>query len=161
MVAGDLSPYRSAHCRKSWMWLVMACPPRVVTVGTKNWYKIGLDGTAGGGVQYEYQASHYRRKQNEHQHRHRPEDQAPARHGWLVRLLFPQQHVRHPQGRPRNVDRPPSGRLPRERHRRDLDRLQPRRGPRAHRLADLTAPRAGPKPRPLPQGSARSGLTIL
>src|SRR5699024_10133580 len=42
MVAGDLSRSRSAHCRKSWMWLVMACPPRVVTVGTKNWYKIEL-----------------------------------------------------------------------------------------------------------------------
>src|SRR5699024_2534391 len=128
---------------------------------TKSWYKIGLDAGVAGGVQYEYQASHYRRKQNEHQHRRRPEDQAPARHGWLVRLLFPQQHVRHPQGRPRNVDPPPPGRPPRARHRRDLDRRQPRRGPRAHRLADLTAPRAGPRPRPVPQGAARSGLTIL
>src|SRR5699024_2237424 len=42
MVVGDLSRSRSAHCRKSWMWLCMACPPRVVTVGTKNWYKIEL-----------------------------------------------------------------------------------------------------------------------
>ena len=24
------------------MWLFMACPPRVVTVGTKSWYKIEL-----------------------------------------------------------------------------------------------------------------------
>ena len=30
---------------------------------TKSWYKIGLDSGVAGGIQYEYQASHYRRRQ--------------------------------------------------------------------------------------------------